>query len=341
MLRICIEFAICLGLILVAGTALSRYGDVIAEKSGLGRSWIGLILLATVTSLPELFAGISAVTVSDLPDIAAGGVMGSCVFNLVLFALLDLIYRKEPFFVRASQGHILSAAFGMIMIGYAGFVIQVSAFGGGDALGPIGVATPVVIILFYVLAGRMIFKFERRLVQDAHEPAPEYPHVSLRRALLIFGTATGVVVAAAIRLPFLAEDLAEIMNWSQSFVGTLFVALTTSAPEFVVTVSAVRMGAIDLAIGNVLGSNMFNIAILGVLDPLYRIYHKGQILANVSTMHAVTAFTAVIMSGIVVVGLLYHPRVRVLKTVGWISIFLVALFLLNSFLLFALQDSPS
>lgn len=68
-----VQFAICAGVILYAGSQLSRHGDVIADKTGLGGNWVGLVLLATVTSLPELITGVSAVTLNDLPDMAVSG----------------------------------------------------------------------------------------------------------------------------------------------------------------------------------------------------------------------------------------------------------------------------
>jgi cation:H+ antiporter len=71
-----------------AGVRLSYYGDIIAEKSGLSRGWVGLILLATATSQPELVTGLSSVTVARVPDIAVGDIMGSCVFNLLLAVYL-------------------------------------------------------------------------------------------------------------------------------------------------------------------------------------------------------------------------------------------------------------
>jgi len=81
-----IQFAACTAIILYSGTRLSLYGDVIAEKSGLGRTWIGVILMASVTSLPELVTGISSVAIYNLPNIAAGDVLGSCMFNLLILA---------------------------------------------------------------------------------------------------------------------------------------------------------------------------------------------------------------------------------------------------------------
>ncbi len=83
-----LEFSLCAALIAVAGTKLSRYGDIIADKTGLGGAWIGLVLMATVTSLPELVTGVSAVALADAPDIAVGNVLGACIINLTIFLYL-------------------------------------------------------------------------------------------------------------------------------------------------------------------------------------------------------------------------------------------------------------
>ena len=108
-------FLACSGLIAIAGFWLARYGDVIAEKTQLGGTWIGVILVATVTSLPELVTGISSVTLADAPDIAVGDVLGSCVFNLALVAVLDFLHRETPIYRTASHGHILSAGFSIML----------------------------------------------------------------------------------------------------------------------------------------------------------------------------------------------------------------------------------
>jgi cation:H+ antiporter len=121
------------------------------------------------------------------------------------------------------------------------------------------------------------------------------------------------------------------MEWDQSFVGTLFVAAITSAPEVVVTVAALRMGAVDLAIGNLFGSNLFNIAILAIDD---LVYLQGPLLANVSLAHATSAFSAMMMGGLAVVGLILRPESRVFRTVSWISLLLLIVYLLNAWFLY-------
>ena len=119
MLTLWLEFIACSAAIVVCGTYLSKYGDVIAEKTGLGRAWIGLVLMAGVTSLPELINGISSVTAADVPDIAVGDIMGSCMFNVSLIALMDMFSGPGPIFSKAEKGHIISAGFGIILIGVA------------------------------------------------------------------------------------------------------------------------------------------------------------------------------------------------------------------------------
>jgi len=98
-----LQFIICSAVIVVSGSRLSRYGDVIAEKTGIGGAWIGLILMASITSLPELITGISSVAIVNVPDIALGDVMGSCVYNLAILAVMDILNKETPIFRRATH----------------------------------------------------------------------------------------------------------------------------------------------------------------------------------------------------------------------------------------------
>jgi cation:H+ antiporter len=99
----------------------------------------------------------------------------------------------------------------------------------------------------------------------------------------------------------------------------------------VVTLAALRIGALDMAIGNILGSNLFNIVILAVDDVFFL---PGPLFEHVSALHVVSALSAIMMSGIAIVGLLYRPRARVFRTVGWTSLFLFLVYLLNSYILY-------
>jgi cation:H+ antiporter len=325
-----LQFLLSALVIGVAGVKLSRYGDVIAERTGLSRTWIGLILLATVTSLPELVTGVTAVTAAAVPDIAIGDVLGSCVFNLTLVVMLDFLHRGESVFTRATQGHILSAGFGILLIGLVGFNLLLgSRF--SPALGHVGLYS-VLIVLVYGLAIRTVFVYERRQVASAAARAAElYPGVTLRRAAVGYGLNSLAVIAAGASLPFAGKGLAVAMGWHDTFVGTLFVASATSLPELVVTLAALRLGALDMAIGNLFGSNLFDILIVAV-DDLF--FLPGPILAHVSPLHAVSAVSAIMMNGIAIVGLLYRPAGRVLRAVSWVSLALLAVYLFNAYVLF-------
>jgi len=324
-----LEFAFCAALIGMAGPLLTHYGDVIARLTGLSRSWIGLMLLATATSLPELFTGISSVTVAGAPNIAVGDALGSCVFNLMMLVLLDELSREEPMYRRIDQGHVLTAGFGVILIGAAGALLLLSQNGLNFPLLHISGYTPFIIVL-YLVAMRAAFVYERRTPHPPPLIKPERD-ITLNVALIRYGLAAAVVVAAGSWLPFIGRDLADVMGWRTSFVGTLLIAFATSVPELVVTVSALRLGAVDMAIGNLLGSNLFDILILAIDDIFYR---KGPLLASVSPAHAITAFAAVIMSGIFVVAMLYKPETRVRGTIGWVSMSLLLVYLFAAYAIY-------
>ncbi len=324
-----LEFAICVALIGLAGPVLTQYGDLIARLTGMSRSWIGLVLLATATSLPELFTGISSVTAAHAPNIAVGDALGSCVFNLMMLVLLDELSRGEPMYRRIDQGHILTAGFGVVLIGAAGALLQLSQSGLQVTVLHFSLYSPLIIVL-YLVAIRAAFVYQRRA-----SPPPEIikleRDITLKTALLRYAAAAAVVVAAGTWLPFIGNDIAAVMGWRESFVGTLLIAFATSVPELVVTVSALRLNAVDMAIGNLLGSNLFDILILALDDIAYT---KGPLFASVSPAHAITAFAAVIMSGIFVIAMLFKPETRIRGTVGWVSLSLLLVYLFSAYAIY-------
>jgi cation:H+ antiporter len=297
-----IQFLATALVIVFAGVRLARYGDVLGEKTGLGRSWIGVVLLAATTSLPELFTGFGATALAALPDIAVGDVLGSCMFNLLILSFMDAV-QPEPLSTRAHQGHALSVGFGLVLIGVAGLGLV-----GGirfPAFGWVGLYTPALIALYFV-SMRVIFTHERhRRAREAQEVAEElqYADIPLRVAALHYGIAAVAVVGAALWLPRLGAELARQTGLGEAFVGSLFIAITTSLPEIAVSLAAVRLGAIDLGIGNVLGSNLFNLLILGLDDVFYR---HGPLLADVDASHSVAIVAVVTMNGLFLTGRTYR-----------------------------------
>ena len=301
-----IQFAGTAFVIVLAGARLARYGDVLGEKTGLGRSWIGVVLLAATTSLPELFTGFGATALAPLPDIALGDVLGSCMFNLVILSLMDAV-QPEPISARAHQGHALSIGFGLVLIGIAGIGLLAGHL--LPAIGWIGVYSPALIVLYFV-AMRVIFVHEQhRRVREAREVAEElqYGETPLRSAVLHYSLAAVAVVGAALWLPQLGAELARQTGLGEAFVGSLFIAITTSLPEIVVSLAAVRIGALDLGISNVLGSNLFNLLILGLDDVFYR---HGPLMTDAGASHSVSVLAIVLMNALFLTGLTYKVMTK-------------------------------
>jgi cation:H+ antiporter len=301
-----LQFAAAALVIVAAGVRLARYGDVLGEKSGLGRSWIGVVLLAATTSLPELFTGFGATALAALPDIALGDVLGSCMFNLLILSLMDAV-QPEPLSARAHQGHALSIGFGLLFTSVAG--LGLAAGSHLPPLGWIGLYSPALIILYFV-AMRVIFTHEQsRRAREAREVAEElqYAGTSLRAAAAHYAIAAVAVVGAALWLPQLGAELARRTGLGEAFVGSLFIAITTSLPEIVVSLAAVRIGALDLGIGNVLGSNLFNLLILGLDDVFYR---EGPLLADAAASHSVSVIAIVMMNALFLIGLTYKVMTK-------------------------------
>ncbi|MGB5541254.1 MAG: sodium:calcium antiporter [Gammaproteobacteria bacterium] len=329
------NFLICVITIGIAGSRLTRYGDAIADKTGIGGTWIGVLLLASVTSLPELATGISSVTLAGVPNVAAGDVFGSCAYNLLILVLLDFMDREKPLYVHARRGHILSAGFGVILLSFVCWNMIDAQFGLQISFWQVGIYSPLVVLL-YIMALRTIFAHEKQHVAAFTEKEPDkYPDQTLRELAIRYAIAAAFVVAAGIWLPYIADAIGDQMGWSNSFVGTMFAALVTSLPELVVTVTAVRIGAVDMAIGDLLGSNLFNLVILGVDDVFFR---QGPLLAAISPVHMFSAMSALAMTGVTIVGLYFRSSVQLLHRFGWPSVFLTAIYLVNAWTLYTYNN---
>lgn len=326
-------FIICTAAIVYSGSLLSKYGDIIAEKTGLGRTWTGVVLMASVTSLPELITGISSVTYAQVPDIAVGDVLGSCVFNMLIFAILDAMHRPLPISAQAHHGHILSAGFGIVLLS----VVAISLFLRGH-IAPLGWIGPYSVMfgVLYFIAMKMLFSYEkRRIAAFRKDKAVElrYENVSTRHTILNYSVNAAVVIIAAIFLPKIGEGIAESTGLGQTFVGNIFIALSTSLPEVVVSIAAVKFGAINLAIGNLLGSNIFNIFILAI-DDIFFI--KGPLLSFASQNHMLSALSAIVMTTIAVIGLTYRAEKKRLF-LAWDAIGILVVYVVNLMLLYKLR----
>jgi cation:H+ antiporter len=330
-----VEFIICAALIILAGTLVSKYGDVIAEKTGLGRAWIGAILIAGITSLPELASGVSAVAWLKVPNLAAGAVMGSCLFNLMLIAVMDLAYQPGRVLAKAQDVHILSGGLGVLLLGLVAMEVLVGAPLNGIGLLGIGLVS-VVIAILYAIGGKMIAGLEKErmgevLAKEAKEE--DYAHISKPRAFLVFTFSAVAIIILGVWLASIGDRLSTTTGLSRSFVGNLFLAVSTSLPEIAASLAAVRLGAIDLAIGNVLGSNLFNILLLSVYDLADG---KANFWASLNNANGFAAVMAMMMTGVVIISLMYRASPRTPYRFSWDGVALIFMYVSSIVMLYFL-----
>ena len=325
------KFLLCVVIILFAGTKLARYGDVIAEKTGLGRIWIGLVLIASITTMPELVTGVSSVALVGLPDLALGTLLGSCLFNLTIIALLDILCRSAPILSQVSLRHIASAGMGILLIAIAAGSIFAGERLSGVTLGWVGVSS-IVILIVYLIGTWQIFRFERKHQLASKETVPlRYEEASIKKVFLKFALAAIAVIGAGIWLSMVGDEIAATTGWGASFVGSLFLAITTSMPELAVAVAAFRLGALDMAVADILGANIIDIAVIFWVDLFYT---QGSILAVASGAHIITAILAVTMSLLIILGIRFRQRRKTFVIFSWYTPVLIGLYVFGAYALF-------
>ena len=326
-----LQFIVCLLGILAAGTRLARYADVIAEKSGLGRIWIGLALVGAITAMPEMATGVSAVALVDSPDLAIGTLIGSCCFNLSILAVLDWVNRRRPVLSQISRRHLPGVRWGVALLAIAGLGLYLAPRVSLPALAWLSLPGAL-LLLVYPFALRRILRAERRFLAEEMKVAARYATFSLRGALIRFFLAASVVVAAGIWLSFIGDEIAAVTGWGNSFVGTLFLAIATSVPELVVCVSAIRLGSPDIAMGDILGANMIDTGMVGLVDLFYV---RGSVFAAASQINLVAILVAALMVAVTGFAILRPSERLALRGVSWYGPILVGLYVAAAYVLFA------
>jgi cation:H+ antiporter len=321
-----IQFLICAAFIVWAGSLLAKYGDVIAEKSGLGRAWIGAILIAGVTSLPELATGVSAVAWLNEPNLAAGAVMGSCLFNLMLIAVMDLAYQPGRVLSQAQDVHILSAGMGVLLLGIVAMGIFLGPALNGFGIFGVSVLSFAILVL-YAIGGKLVASLEKERMGEVLEKeavAGDYAHITARKAYTIFVISAVAVIGLGIWLAAIGDEISATTGLSSSFVGNLFLATSTSLPEIAASLAAIRLGAIDLAIGNVLGSNLFNITLFFAYDLADG---KNNFWAALNNANGFAAVITIMMTAVVILSLMYRASPRTPYRISWDGLALLGMYL--------------
>lgn len=324
-----VQLVVSTAIILYAATRLTRAADVIAEKTGLGRSFVGVLLLATATSLPEMGTGVSSVAVYGEMDIAMGAAFGSNLFNLVIICFLDFYWRQGALLSSVSRTSALVAWLGIVVIAVCSVAVLVMRqvdFASTWMLSP---ASILILGIFFFSMWR-IYRMDR-VVATLHthpphaETEPEHNDMTLRKASWSYVVAAAFVIGGSIWLARTGDGFVKHVGLDASFVGTLFLAFCTSLPEVATSFAALRMGAPDLAVTNVLGSNLFNMGFVLVLNDAA--FTRGSIWSNISPVHALTGAFGIAMTALVLIGLHRRAparRVGVFESLGLLLLYVVA-----------------
>ncbi|MBN2542962.1 hypothetical protein JXI42_08860 [bacterium] len=326
--------------IIYFGSKLAKYGDKIAEITGMSGTWVGLIVLSIITSMPEFTTSIASVTLVHAPNLACGNIFGSNVFNLFIIAILDLIEGPGPILRRVKISQTFPAALGILLVTFAiiGLGSNCILTGMGKELTNfIGWMISFSILIGWLIGMNLVNKFETG--KSSHFSVPEHPEFKNR--FLVYGkfaVAAIAVVLTGIYVVYVANQLASsefhlfkrTIVLGQTFVGTIFVAIITSFPELVVSITAYRIGATNMAIANLLGSNTFNLLIIPVLEV---ITGTQTIFSLVEFVHIIPAILVVLLTCVTMMGLSYRSEKSFLY-LGWDAIMMIILFFIGNYVFF-------
>lgn len=311
------KFLFLLVVIYIFGTRASKNADVIAEKRGLARAFMGVVFIAMITSFPELFTGISAVATVDSPDIAVGEILGSCIFNLLIIAMIELAFRKRELYRLPGKINMLPMGFSIILIALLtlglSLQLKLSIFNVG--------LIPLLIFILYFIFMRIIY-----LERNVEKGAAVYKKANIKKEAISFTICALVIIAVGWYLPVVGAELAAAMGWSHSFVGVVFLAFITSFPELVVSIAAVRMGSVEMFVGNIAGSNLFNLAIVFFIDIFYV---KGAVLGSVSPGNLSTGIIAVLMSFIIFFAVARQSTYKFFKIISINAVIIILFYIIT------------
>lgn len=297
-----VEFIISAAVIVLAATQLAKYGDIIAVRTRLGGMFIGVLLLAAATSLPEVLTTISSLS-QGVPNLAAGNLLGSNMFNMLMLAIIDLAGQQQRILRKAALKHALSGSLAAMLIAMVVFFILADI---KVQVGWVGL-DGLLLMLGYGAAIYLIQKNSASATSIEVEVPDNFP--SLRRGLVGFFVAAAVLMLITPLLVSASTQIAEVTGLGTSFVGTTLVAIVTSLPELVTTLAALKIGADDMAIGNLFGSNLFNMFALGLTDLFYL---QGRFLGVIDPSFLLVSVLGLVMTLLALIGNLARIERRLL-----------------------------
>ncbi len=270
---------------------LANYVDLIDKKTDLSGAFIGGVILAAVTSLPELFTSISAVLFVKQPDLVMGNILGSNLFNMCIFGGAALIAAKS--LCRSTIG---SSHFKTTVITFIMFAIMMLPVVFKKDYTVVGISVYSIILLVLYACS---IKFMAG--DSAESEGEDNSDLTLKQIIIRFVIMAVLLVVASIFITFAADHLSEEFNLGKTVGGALFLGVATSLPELTSSIALIRKGNFNACAGNVMGSGVFNFCIISVADILYRggsVYisnDKSSSYLNIFGLVATTAVGAILL----------------------------------------------
>ncbi|HEY5622015.1 MAG TPA: hypothetical protein VIR77_05375 [Pontiella sp.] len=327
-----VAFLLSAAAVILAGIRLSIYGDALGDRTGLGNGLIGLVFLAGVTSLPELVVSLTSVIYAIDPfqgaDLATGNMLGSNIFNLLILAFMTLLFTRRFKPGTITDPHTDTALYGLIMLALFSF-----AYLGAERMTALipGLKCSWMVLTLPVAYGLILRREHRQHQKNVTERLPGETALTRLSAWRFYSALAGlssIILGGGILLSMLGARMALPpeqggFGLEASLIGTIFLAVSTSLPELVISFSSIRLGFPDMAVGNVLGSNMFNLLIIFVADAALR---SGSLLQYVSEKHWTSVGMILLLT--LLSGILLRTKSRTLSTVtalGMIGLYIFAL----------------
>lgn len=329
-------FAAATIIVLIVGPRMARTAGALATATGMGGALFGVVFLALATDLPEITLAPTAV-LTGTPRIAIGSLLGSAAAQLVLIAAVDMAFREGRLYGRVP----LSASLGQCALMASVLAVPLIVAAGSPMVRGIGIGT-VLLPLAYLGVLWAI----RGIGQD-EEPAPgrEDPNDpsdtaaetdSVRSLWLRFGLFALLLAGAGVGLERTTEAIGSGIGIGETAAGALLAGVATSLPELVTAVSAARSGALDLAVGDLVGSSALDVALLSLADVFYT---DGSIFELLGRSEFTLIGVALALTSLLVVGLARRQPVGAPR-VGVESYLMVAVYIMGAAILVAASGTP-
>lgn len=327
-------FAASAVLVWLAGTRLARCADAIAGRTGIGRAFLGLLLLGGVTSLPEVAVATTA-TLGGTPALSINDLLGSAAINLVLLAFADAALGRDALTSKpGSPVMLLQGVAGVLLLS---IVVAPSITGDVRVLGMGAwswVMVGVYLVALWVLARSQGLRSWVPTGRRTAEPATRNrDRRSLRTLVAIAATAAVVILAAGFALTRSAEALSEQTGLGTSFFGAVFLGFATSLPELSTVLASVKLRQYEMAIADVFGTNLFNVTIIALVDALHP---GGPVLVETGRFASFAALLAIMLTALFLFGMI-ERRDRTVLRIGIDSLAVLAVYAAGVAVLYQLK----